>query len=110
MLEQCRYLYIPLGNFPDDPCLFACNLFYARQLIKHNHLLWCSLTDQPDLGGKKQDDYRMLLTADVNDNHGNNHMNSNDNMFKNDNKGIHTNKQNHPFEINYSGFYPTSLC
>ncbi|CAF3839222.1 unnamed protein product [Rotaria sp. Silwood1] len=89
MLEQCRYLYIPLGNFPDDPYLFAY---------------------QPDLSGKEQDDYRMLLTADVNDNHGNNHMNSNDNMFKNDNKGIHTNKQNHPFEINYSGFYPTSLC
>ncbi|CAF3254301.1 unnamed protein product [Rotaria sp. Silwood2] len=108
MLEQCRYLHIPLGNFPDDPCLFACDLFYARHLIKHNHLLWCSLTDQPDLGGKEQDDYRMLLTADVNDNHGNNHMNSNDNMFKNDNEGIHTNKQNHPFEINHSGFYPTS--
>ncbi|CAF4745553.1 unnamed protein product, partial [Rotaria sp. Silwood2] len=50
MLEQCRYLHIPLGNFPDDPCLFVCDLFYARHLIKHNHLLWCSLTDQPDLG------------------------------------------------------------
>ncbi|CAF3770320.1 unnamed protein product, partial [Rotaria sordida] len=108
MLEQCRYLHIPLGNFPDDPCLFACDLFYARHLIKHNHLLWCSLTDQPDLGGKEQDDYRMLLTANINDNYENNHLNSNDNMFKNDNEGIHRNRQNHPFEINHSGFYPTS--
>jgi DNA polymerase epsilon subunit 1 len=27
MLEQCRYLHIPIGNFPDDPCLFACDIF-----------------------------------------------------------------------------------
>ncbi|CAF1184289.1 unnamed protein product [Rotaria sordida] len=109
MLEQCRYLHIPLGNFPDDPCLFACDLFYARHLIKHNHLLWCSLTDQPDLSGKEQDDYRMLLTADINDQNGNNqHINSTDNIFKNANDEIHSNKQNHPFEINHSGFYPTS--
>ncbi|CAM4930738.1 unnamed protein product [Rotaria socialis] len=108
MLEQCRYLHIPIGNFPDDPCLFACDLFYGRHLVKHNHLLWCSLTDQPDLGGKEQDDYRMLLTADINDNHGNNQSKSNDNPFSSDNDGAHTNKQNHPFEINHSGFYPTS--
>ena len=104
MLEQCRYLHIPLGNFPDDSCLFACDLFYARHLIKHNHLLWCSLTDQPDLGGKEQDDYRMLLTADVNDRN-NNDEESN---VKHDNQSISSNKQNHPFEINHSGFYPTS--
>jgi len=29
-------------------------------------------------------------------------------FFKNENEGIHSNKQNHPFEINHSGFYPTS--
>ncbi|CAF4273828.1 unnamed protein product [Rotaria sp. Silwood2] len=84
MLEQCRYLHIPLGNFPDDPY-------------------------QPDLGGKEQDDYRMLLTANINDQNGNNqHINSTDNIFKNANDEIHSNKQNHPFEINHSGFYPTS--
>ena len=104
MLEQCRYFHIPLGNFPDDPCLFACDLFYARHLIKRHHLLWCSLTDQPDLGGKEQDDYRILLTADFNDHH----TNSNDNMLKNENEEFYSNKQNHPFEINHSGFYPTS--
>jgi DNA polymerase epsilon subunit 1 len=108
MLEQCRYLHVPIGNFPDDPCLFACDLFYARHLVKHNHLLWCSFTDQPDLGGKEQDDYRMLLTADINDNNANRQANSNENMFKNDNEGINSNKQNHPFEINHSGFYSTS--
>ncbi len=68
MLEQCRYLHIPLENFPDGPCLFACHLFYGRHLIKHNHLLQYSLTNQPDSGGKEQDDYPMLLTADVNNN------------------------------------------
>ena len=109
MLEQCRYLHIPLGNFPDDPCLFACDLFYGRHLVKHNHLLWCSLTDQPDLGGKEQDDYRMLLTADVNQSNSNrNQGENNDNIVKNANEDVHSNKQNHPFEINHSGFYPTS--
>lgn len=110
MLEQCRYLHIPLGNFPDDPCLFACDLFYGRHLVKHNHLLWCSLTDQPDLGGKEQDDYRMLLTADVNENNANNNRNGNsdENMFQNNSEGVQSNKQNHPFEINHSGFYSTS--
>jgi len=106
MLEQCRYLHIPIGNFPEDPCLFACDLFYARHLIKHNHLLWCSLTDQPDLGGKEQDDYRMLLTADVNHNQQENA--SDGKVIKTDQENFQSNKQNHPFEINHSGFYPTS--
>ena len=109
MLEQCRYLHVPLGNFPEDPCLFACDLFYGRHLVKHNHLLWCSLTDQPDLGGKEQDDYRMLLTADVNESNNNrNQGQNNENIVKNANEGVHSNRQNHPFEINHSGFYPTS--
>jgi hypothetical protein len=44
----------------------------------------------------------------VNDNNGNQNKNSEENTFQNDNEGIHSNKQNHPFEINHSGFYPIS--
>ena len=58
MIEQCRYLHIPVGNIPPDPALFGCDLFYARHLIKHNHILWCSKSDRPDLGGKEADDHR----------------------------------------------------
>ncbi|KAK2153411.1 hypothetical protein LSH36_298g04118 [Paralvinella palmiformis] len=59
MLEQCRYFHVPLGNLPKDTTLFGCDLFYARHLQKHNHVLWCSPTDRPDLGGKEADDNRL---------------------------------------------------
>jgi len=58
MLEQCRYFHIPVGNLPKDTTLFGCDLFFARHLMKHNHILWCSPTERPDLGGKEADDNR----------------------------------------------------
>lgn len=51
---------MPVGNVPSDPTLFAGDLFYARHLQKHNHLLWMSPTDRPDLGGKEDDDNRSV--------------------------------------------------
>ncbi|VEN33495.1 unnamed protein product, partial [Callosobruchus maculatus] len=56
MSEQCRYFHVPLGNMPEDPALFGADLFYARHLTKHNHVLWCSSTDKPDLGGSQETD------------------------------------------------------
>ena len=61
MLEQCRYFHIPVGNMPKDTTLFGCDLFFARHLQKHNHLLWVSTTERPDLGGKEADDNRSVL-------------------------------------------------
>ncbi|XP_048254478.1 DNA polymerase epsilon catalytic subunit A-like isoform X1 [Haliotis rufescens] len=61
MMEQCRYLHIPIGNMPRDITLFGCDLFFARHLHKHNHLLWCSPTERPDLGGKEADDNRLCM-------------------------------------------------
>lgn len=83
-LELARYLHIPVANIPvaeapapvalqpatAEPPLPAssvtaielgCDLFYARHLIKHNHVLWCSANGCPDLGGKETDDQRLLL-------------------------------------------------
>nr|CAH7746305.1 unnamed protein product [Callosobruchus chinensis] len=60
MSEQCRYFHVPLGNMPEDPALFGADLFYARHLTKHNHVLWCSSTDKPDLGGSQETDSRLL--------------------------------------------------
>ncbi|XP_013399576.1 DNA polymerase epsilon catalytic subunit A [Lingula anatina] len=60
MMEQCRYFHIPLGNMPKDPTMFGCDLFFARHLQKHNHVLWCSRSERPDLGGKEADDNRLL--------------------------------------------------
>lgn len=53
-----RYFQVPLGNMPADPTLFGSDLFYARHLIKHNFVLWCSNLERPDLGGREIDDNR----------------------------------------------------
>lgn len=58
MAEQCRYFHLPLGNMPADPAVFGSDLFFARHLIKNNHVLWCSSTDKPDLGGSQENDAR----------------------------------------------------
>ncbi|CAG9856188.1 unnamed protein product [Phyllotreta striolata] len=60
MTEQCRYFHLPLGNMPVDPAVFASDLFFARHLVKHNHVLWFSSTDKPDLGGSEESDARLL--------------------------------------------------
>jgi len=66
-LELAQYIHVPVGNIPSDPTLFAADVFYSRHLQKHNHLLWMSPTDRPDLGGKEDDDnrsvyFRVLVT------------------------------------------------
>ncbi|VDP71745.1 unnamed protein product [Schistosoma curassoni] len=82
-LELARYLHIPVGNIPVSEAPLpvsltpsqdiqppassinaielGCDLFYARHLVKHNHVLWCSSSGRPDLGGKETDDQRLLL-------------------------------------------------
>ncbi|KAK0098900.1 hypothetical protein PV326_000061 [Microctonus aethiopoides] len=60
MIDQCRFFAAPLGNIPADPTLFGADLFYARNLQKHNFVLWCSTTERPDLGGSEHDDNRLL--------------------------------------------------
>ena len=57
-IKQSRYIQAPVGNLPADSCLFACDILYARHLIKNNFVLWCSQTEKPDLGGKEADDNR----------------------------------------------------
>ncbi|CAH4036854.1 unnamed protein product [Pieris brassicae] len=59
-IEQCRYFHVPIGNMPSDPTLFGADLFYARHLIKHNFVLWCSNLERPDLGGREIDDNRLV--------------------------------------------------
>ncbi|XP_011332677.2 DNA polymerase epsilon catalytic subunit A isoform X4 [Ooceraea biroi] len=60
MSEQCRFFHAPIGNIPADPTLFGADLFYARHLHRNNFVLWCSLTEKPDLGGSENDDNRLL--------------------------------------------------
>ncbi|XP_055866677.1 DNA polymerase epsilon catalytic subunit A-like isoform X1 [Biomphalaria glabrata] len=61
LLEQARYLHVPLGNIPQDFTLYGCDLFLARLAMKHNHILWASPTSRPDLGGKEADDNRLCM-------------------------------------------------
>ncbi|CAG0912824.1 unnamed protein product [Notodromas monacha] len=59
--EQCRYYHLPIGNLSPDIPVLASDVFFARRLLKNNFVLWCSRSDMPDLGGKENDDLRMLM-------------------------------------------------
>lgn len=59
-----RYFHIPVGNLPEDISTFGSDLFFARHLQRHNHLLWLSPTARPDLGGKEADDSRLVMEFD----------------------------------------------
>ena len=50
-LELSRYAHIPLGNLSRDPSILVSDVFFSRHLVKHNHVLWVSPSDRPDLGG-----------------------------------------------------------
>lgn len=60
-MSLCRYFHIPIGNLPEDISTFGSDLFFARHLQRHNHLLWLSPTSRPDLGGKEADDNRLIM-------------------------------------------------
>ena len=60
-LEQVRYAHVPLGNIPSDPALFVSDVFYSRHLLRHNHVLWASPTDKPDLGGTENLLWSMII-------------------------------------------------
>nr|XP_051692815.1 DNA polymerase epsilon catalytic subunit A isoform X3 [Oryctolagus cuniculus] len=62
--EMSRYFHIPIGNLPEDISTFGSDLFFARHLQRHNHLLWLSPTARPDLGGKEADDSRLVMEFD----------------------------------------------
>uniref|UniRef100_A0A4W5Q8V6 DNA polymerase epsilon catalytic subunit n=1 Tax=Hucho hucho TaxID=62062 RepID=A0A4W5Q8V6_9TELE len=49
--DMLRYYHLPVGNLPQDVSIFVSDLFLARHLRKHNHLLCCG--PQPDLGGEE---------------------------------------------------------
>jgi len=64
-LDQARYFHIPVGNIPpNDPFLYASDIFFARHLSRSNHVLWISPTDRPDLGGKEEDNFRLVTEFD----------------------------------------------
>ncbi|CAG0886396.1 unnamed protein product, partial [Darwinula stevensoni] len=60
LLEHSRYLHVPVGNLPGDLAIFGSDLFYARHLQRHNAILWVSPTEVPDLGGREDEDLRLM--------------------------------------------------
>ncbi|XP_075389510.1 DNA polymerase epsilon catalytic subunit A isoform X1 [Tenrec ecaudatus] len=62
--EMSRYFHIPVGNLPEDISTFGSDLFFARHLQRHSHLLWLSPTSRPDLGGREADDSRLVMELD----------------------------------------------
>lgn len=59
-LETARYAHVPVGNLPADYPTAVLDIFFARALRKHNHLLWVSPSSRPDLGGREDDDNRLM--------------------------------------------------
>ncbi|XP_066545416.1 DNA polymerase epsilon catalytic subunit A [Amia ocellicauda] len=62
--DMARYFNLPVGNLPEDVSIFGSDLFLARHLRRHNHLLWLSPTARPDLGGKEADDSRLVMESE----------------------------------------------
>ncbi|XP_041095859.1 DNA polymerase epsilon catalytic subunit A [Polyodon spathula] len=62
--DMARYFHLPVGNLPEDVSTFGSDLFLARHLRRHNHLMWLSPTARPDLGGKEADDNRLVMESE----------------------------------------------
>lgn len=63
-LDTARYARVPLGNLPTDYPIAVHDLFFARALRQQNHLWWVSSSARPDLGGREDDDNRLLAEMD----------------------------------------------
>ncbi|CAM9190271.1 unnamed protein product [Chrysoparadoxa australica] len=55
-LQCARYARIPLGNISADALCSMADVYLARILHHNRHLLWCSESAQPDLGGAEGDE------------------------------------------------------
>lgn len=55
-LLLARYADVPFCNIESDFPIFLSDLFYARKLQSNDMLLWLSLSDRPDLGGREADE------------------------------------------------------
>lgn len=56
---MAHYTGIPVGNLPQDLSTLTLDVFYARQLLLRNHILWASPSSKPDFGGKDVEDLRL---------------------------------------------------
>jgi DNA polymerase epsilon subunit 1 len=63
-VEVARYSHVPVGNLPAETSTFVSDVFFARALKKQNHCLWVSPTARPDLGGREDDDNRLVSDMD----------------------------------------------
>ncbi|KAI9013156.1 hypothetical protein BC832DRAFT_282542 [Gaertneriomyces semiglobifer] len=61
-----RYADVPFCNIAFDYTAFLADLGLARRLKRADMILWYSLSEKPDLGGREQDDNRFELEELVN--------------------------------------------
>ncbi|KAF9904824.1 DNA polymerase epsilon catalytic subunit [Lobosporangium transversale] len=69
MTEQialARYADVPVCNIEQDSPIFVTDVLLARQLVRHDMLLWWSPSSKPDLGGR-EDDENVSGTEDLQD-------------------------------------------
>ncbi|KAJ3294019.1 DNA polymerase epsilon catalytic subunit [Borealophlyctis nickersoniae] len=60
-IARGRYGDVPFCNIEHDAPVFLSDLSLARRLKRADMLLWFSLDNKPDLGGREQDDHRCEL-------------------------------------------------
>ncbi|KAI1296371.1 DNA polymerase epsilon catalytic subunit [Mortierella claussenii] len=51
-----RYADVPVCNIEQDSPIFVTDVLLARQLVRHDMLLWWSPSSKPDLGGREDDE------------------------------------------------------
>lgn len=59
-VNLARYGSIPVGNLPEDPMLFLCDILFSRSLSSSRNILWWSDEVLPDMGGEDTSD--QILT------------------------------------------------
>lgn len=65
MIEKSRYSFVPVCNLGDDSTLSLIDTLLARQLTISNQLIWYSDTDQPDLGGNEDKNFRRFFQEEI---------------------------------------------
>jgi DNA polymerase epsilon subunit 1 len=61
MVKLSRYSLVPLGNIDQDQALSVIDNLSARSLSNQKHILWYSNTDEPDLGGHEDLNFRSYF-------------------------------------------------
>lgn len=64
-IVRARYAFVPICNIGEDSYMSLIDTLLARQLTMGNQLIWYSDTNQPDLGGNEDKNYRRYFQEEI---------------------------------------------